>query len=61
MRAQVRSQLGSDSLHGARMEASGRRLGQGDEVIECTLRGTRVRRFKDFDPVAPPVPTVSLS
>jgi len=60
-RAQIRSQLGTDSLHGAHMAASTRLLGQGDEVIECTLRGTRVRRFKDFDPVAPPVPTVSLS
>ncbi|HUY21447.1 MAG TPA: hypothetical protein VMV22_03805 [Acidimicrobiales bacterium] len=60
-RSHVRGQLGSDSLHGARLTTSERRLGEGDEVIECILRGTRVRRFKDFDPVAPPMPTVSLS
>ena len=33
----------------------------GDEVIDCTLRGNRVRRFKDFDPIPPPRPTVRLS
>ena len=37
-----------------------RELSQGDEVIDCTLRGNRVRRFKDFDPVALPRPTVRL-
>ena len=31
-----------------------RELSQGDEVIDCTLRGNRMRRFKDFDPVAAP-------
>ena len=38
-----------------------RELSQGDEVIDCTLRGNRMRRFKDFDPIAPPRPTVRLS
>jgi hypothetical protein len=36
-------------------------LSQGDEVIECALRGTRVRRFKDFDPLPSARPTVRLS
>jgi hypothetical protein len=60
-REHVRRQLGGDTLHGARMDTSRRALGEGDEVVECRLLGTRVRRFKDFDPVAAPVPTVRLS
>lgn len=60
-RRRVRDQLGADSLHGARMSTSLRELGEGDEVVECTLRGTRVRRFKDFDPLPAPRPTVRLS
>jgi hypothetical protein len=38
-----------------------RELAQGDEVIDCTIRGNRVRRFKDFDVVPSPRPTVRLS
>jgi len=34
---------------------------QGDEVVDCTLRGNRVRRFKDFDQVVLPRPTVRLA
>jgi hypothetical protein len=48
-------------LHGARMEVAYRELSQGDEVIDCTLRGNRMRRFKDFDDVPPPRPTVRLT
>ena len=60
-REQVRGQLGGDTLHGARTELYRRDLNEGDGVIECRLLGTRVRRFKDFDPIEPPVPTVRLS
>lgn len=60
-RTQIRQQLGSDALHGARIYVQKRELAQGDEVIDCTLRGNRVRRFKDFDPVPLPRPTVRLS
>ena len=48
-------------LHGARIEVVNRELSQGDEVIDCTLRGNRMRRFKDFDVVPPPRPTVRLT
>jgi hypothetical protein len=37
-----------------------RELGQGDAELQCTLRGNRVRRFKEFDPLPPPQPTVRL-
>jgi uncharacterized protein YbjQ (UPF0145 family) len=61
VRSAVSAQLGSDILHGARFSVSRRAVGGGGHVIECTLRGTRVRRFKDFDPLPPPTPTVRLS
>ncbi len=60
-REHVRSQLGNDTLQGALIVANTQSLAQGDEVIECALRGTRVRRFKDFDPLPAPRPTVRLS
>jgi hypothetical protein len=50
-----------DTLHGAQIEVVNRELSQGDEVIDCTLRGNRMRRFKDFDVVPPPRPTVRLT
>ena len=50
-----------DSLHGAQMIVTERELGEGDHEVHCILRGNRVRRFKDFDPVPVPHPTVRLS
>lgn len=60
-RKHVRQQLAGDELHGATMEIAVREFSAGDEVIDCTLRGNRVRRFKEFDPVVLPRPTVRLS
>jgi hypothetical protein len=60
-RERVRSQMAGDSLHGAEMVVSDRELGQGDQEIQCLLRGNRVKRFKDFDPMPVPHPTVRLS
>lgn len=60
-RDHVRRQLGNDSLHGVSVATSEREIGGGDHVFECTLRGTRVRRFKDFDPIGAPRPTVRLT
>ncbi len=59
-REQVRAQLGQDSLHGASMITTQRELGQGDAELQCILRGNRVRRFKAFDPLPAPRPTVRL-
>ncbi|MGD0881220.1 MAG: hypothetical protein ABSB09_06610 [Acidimicrobiales bacterium] len=56
----VKGQLGHDSLHGAAMTTTQRELGEGDAEVECVLRGNRVRRFKDFDPMPRPRPTVRL-
>jgi hypothetical protein len=60
-RKHVREQLHGDELHGATMDVVTRELSAGDEVIDCTLRGNRMRRFKDFDPVVLPRPTVRLT
>jgi len=60
-RKHVRQQLTGDELHGATIDVVARELSQGDEVIDCTLRGNRMRRFKDFDQVELPRPTVRLS
>jgi hypothetical protein len=60
-RKHVREQLRGDALHGARIQVEKRELSQGDEVIDCTLRGNRMRRFKEFDEVPAPRPTVRLS
>jgi uncharacterized protein YbjQ (UPF0145 family) len=60
-RKHVRQQLSGDALHGAQIEVVKRELSQGDEVIDCTLRGNRMRRFKEFDVVPAPKPTVRLT
>ncbi len=59
-RKHVRQQLAGDELHGAVLDVVYRELSQGDEVVDCTLRGNRMRRFKDYDEVALPRPTVRL-
>ena len=58
-RERVRSQLGSDSLRGASMVTTATEGGE-DAELECILRGNRVRRFKKFEALAPPRPTVRL-
>ena len=59
-RQRVRSQLDGDALQGASMISTERELGHGDAEFQCILRGNRVRRFKDFDPVSSPRPTVRM-
>ncbi|HVA07009.1 MAG TPA: hypothetical protein VNG12_09750 [Acidimicrobiales bacterium] len=60
-RKHIRQTLSGDALHGARIDVVKRELSQGDEVIDCTLRGNRMRRFKEWDEVPAPRPTVRLS
>jgi hypothetical protein len=59
-RERVRNQLGHDALHGAVMSTEEYEIGKGDAELQCTLRGNRVRRFQDFDPLPAPRPTVRL-
>lgn len=60
-RERIRSQLGADVLHGATFEQFEREIGEGDLSIQCTLKGSRVRPFKAFDPLPEPRPVVRLS
>ncbi|MHB1534606.1 MAG: hypothetical protein ACYC1D_08350 [Acidimicrobiales bacterium] len=60
-RDQIKSSLGSDALHGARMDVAEHEIAAGDREVTCTLRGTRVHRFADAAPLAAPRPTVRLS
>ena len=60
-RERVRRQLGPDTLHGARMTNEEYEVGKGDAEMQCTLRGNRVRRFQEFEPLLAPRPTVRLS
>ncbi|MGH9028103.1 MAG: heavy metal-binding domain-containing protein [Acidimicrobiales bacterium] len=59
-RERIRSHLGSDILHGATLERSEHEIGEGDLSIQCTLKGTRARRFKAFDPLPDAAPVVRL-
>ena len=58
-RERVRSQLGNDVLHGAELFTGEYESSQGPQ-IEITLRGNRVRRFREASPLAPPRPVVNL-
>ena len=56
----ARKSLEGDSLHGADMELNSHEGGRGNFVITCTLQGTRVKRFSNFDTLDPPTPVVGL-
>ena len=43
------------------LEQFEREVGEGDLAIHCLVSGTRVRRFKDFDPLPEPEPVVRLT
>ena len=60
VRERIRHQLGSDSLHGAVLEQYEEEMGEGDLSIQCLMKGTRVRRYKAFDPLAEAEPVVRL-
>jgi len=60
-RTRVRSSLHGDALLGAHLEVSAREFSKGDLEFQSRLSGNRVRRFKDFEPLAVPRPSVRLS
>jgi Putative heavy-metal-binding len=59
-REHIRSQLGTDVLHGAVLDVGWDDVSEGDFEFHATLRGTRVRRYKPADPLPRPMPTVTL-
>lgn len=60
-RKSVRDQLHGDSLHGANLSVMEREFEKGDLEVQTLLRGNRVRRFKAFEALPVPQPTVRLS
>jgi hypothetical protein len=60
-RKNVRDQLHGDSLHGADLSVMEREFEKGDLEVQTLLRGNRVRRFKAFEALPVPQPTVRLS
>jgi hypothetical protein len=60
-REHVRSQLDGDALHGATFEQIDREVGESILAVQCLVKGTRVRRFADFDPLPAPDPVVRLT
>lgn len=58
-RDNLKSRLGVDELHGAEL-AVNEIHHWGNEVVTAELRGTRVQRFRDMEPIPAPVPTVRL-
>lgn len=57
----ARSELRGDALHGADMVTREREFERGDYEFQALLRGNRIRRFKDFEALPVPQPTVRLS
>lgn len=60
-RKNVHEQLHGDSLHGADLSVMEREFEGGDLEVQTLLRGNRVRRFKAFEALPVPQPTVRLS
>ena len=61
VRSAARAQLHGDALHGADLRLVEREFEKGDLEIQAVLRGNRIRRFKEFDALPVPQPTVRLS
>ena len=61
VRTSARDQLDGDALHGANLQLGEREFEKGDLEIEAVLRGNRIRRYRDYDPLPVPQPTVRLS
>jgi uncharacterized protein YbjQ (UPF0145 family) len=60
-RDHVKHLLVQDALHGATMDVTEGEIGGGEGEVNCTLRGTRVHRYQDVDPLPAPRPTVRLA
>ena len=60
IRERVRSKLEGDVLHAAHLEIREREVGGSGPQVDAILKGNRVRRFKDYDPVPLPRPVVRL-
>lgn len=60
-REAARRALHGDALHGTTVTSSEHEHSQGEVDFHTLLRGNRIRRFKDFEALPVPQPTVRLS
>lgn len=60
VRDHIKSTLGDGSLHGADLQVH-EGGGGGHTMFSAILRGTRVRKVRDVEPLPAPIPTVRLS
>lgn len=61
VRKAARDQLHGSALHGAALHVREREFEHGDYEVQAQLRGNRIRRFKGFEALPVPRPTVRLS
>ena len=61
VRASARAELHGDGLHGVDVRVVEHEHERGDVEIQALLRGNRLRRVGDFQPLRTPDPTVRLS
>lgn len=59
-REKVRREIGGDALYGTTLTVQPE-MAYGLSGYWATMKGTRVRRFRDVEPIDPPLPTVTLS
>lgn len=60
-RDQLKRGLGVDTLHGADLQVGVHEMGEGDVEVDCVLRGTRVHRVRQAQPLPPPQLTVRVN
>ena len=61
VRATAQSQLHGDRLQGVQLTVAQHEYERGDLEVQAMLRGNRVRRFRDYEALPTPQPTVRLS
>ncbi len=61
VREHIRTQIGTDALHGASFEQFDHELGEADLAVQCVMKGTRVRRVGAFSSLPQPELVVPLA
>jgi hypothetical protein len=59
-RARVHAEAGADDVHGVRFEVAEHRIARGDDELNCTVWGSRIRRYAAPEQLPTPMATLSL-
>jgi len=59
-RERVHAESGADDVHGVRFEVAENRITAGDDEVNCTVWGSRIRRFASPELARAPMATVPL-